>query len=193
MLATNGYTDRVWPRLERSIVPLFGAIAATEPLGDELARAVMPGGQVLYEVGTVTVYYRQDAARRLLIGGRGPMREIQAAADIAHIVRYAARLWPALRTARWTHGWGGRLGFTADQYPHVHEPAEGVLICLGYSGRGVAMASALGGAIAARILDRARDFPLPITAIRPIAFQRYWPVTVPAAILIARLGDALGL
>jgi len=32
-----------------------------------------------------------------------------------------------------------------------------------------------------------------ITAIKPIAFQRYWPVTVPAAILIARIGDALGL
>ncbi len=193
VLATNGYTDGLWPTLERSIVPLFGAIAATEPLSEAVASAVMPGGQVLYEVGTVTVYYRLDGARRLLIGGRGPMREIRAATDIPHIVNYAARLWPALCTARWTHGWGGRLGFTADQYPHVHEPADGVLICLGYSGRGVAMGSAMGAAIAARILDRAREFPLPITAIKPIAFQRYWPVTVPAAILIARIGDALGL
>jgi len=193
VLATNGYTDSIWPTLDRSLVPLFGAIAATEPLPDAIASTVMPGGQVLYEVGAVTVYYRLDEARRLLIGGRGPMREIHVPTDIPHILQYAKRLWPALAAAHWTHGWGGRLGFTADQYPHVHEPAEGVLVCLGYSGRGVAMASALGGALAARIVDEARDFPMPITAIKPIAFQRYWPITVPAAILLARISDALGL
>lgn len=193
VIATNGYTDSIWPELERSLVPLFGAIAATEPLGGAIANAVMPGGQVLYEVGAVTVYYRLDGTRRLLIGGRGPMHEISAPEDIPHILKYALRLWPALGAARWTHGWGGRLGFTADQYPHVHEPAEGVLVCLGYSGRGVAMASALGGALAARIVDRAREFPMPITAIKPIPFQRYWPMTVPAAILAARIADSLGL
>ncbi len=193
VLATNGYTDSIWPTLDRSLVPLFGSIAATEPLPEAIARSILPGGEVLYEVGTVTVYYRLDEARRLLIGGRGPMREIDVPTDIPHILRYAQRLWPALAAAHWTHGWGGRLGYTADQYPHVHEPAERVLVCLGYSGRGVAMASAMGGALAARIAGAARDFPLPITAIKPIAFQRYWPITVPAAILLARLADALGL
>ena len=96
VLATNGYTDSIWPTLDRSLVPLFGAIAATEPLADAIARTVMPGGQVLYEVGAVTVYYRLDEARRLLIGGRGPMHEIHAPTDIPHILRYAKRLWPAL-------------------------------------------------------------------------------------------------
>ncbi|MGA2777555.1 MAG: FAD-binding oxidoreductase [Steroidobacteraceae bacterium] len=193
VLATNGYTDGLWPELDRSLVPLFGAIAATEPLPEALAQAVMPAGHVLFEVGTVTVYYRLDVARRLLIGGRGPMREVGTPTEIAHILKYAVRLWPALQAARWTHAWGGRLGFTADQYPHVHEPAEGVLVCLGYSGRGVALASALGCALAARIVDREREFPMPITAIKPIALQRCWPITVPAAILLARIKDAFGL
>src|SRR5271166_6399838 len=177
VLATNGYTDGIWPRLKRTVVPLFGAIAATEPLPEALAQSILPGGQVLYEAGTVTVYYRLDGARRLLIGGRGPMREIAAASGIPHILAYARRLWPALSAARWTHGWGGRLGFTADQYPHLHEPAEGVLVCLGYSGRGVAMASAMGSELAARILDPARELPLPVTAMKPIALHGLWPIT----------------
>src|ERR1700719_1945095 len=78
VLATNGYTDDLWPKLLRAIVPVFGAIAATAALPDAIARGVMPSRAVLYESGTVTVYYRVDADRRLLIGGRGPMREISA-------------------------------------------------------------------------------------------------------------------
>jgi glycine/D-amino acid oxidase-like deaminating enzyme len=121
------------------------------------------------------------------------MREIHAASDIPHITQYARRLWPRLAGVGWTHGWGGRLGFTADQYPHVHEPAPGVLVCLGYSGRGVALGSALGAALAARIVSPAAEFPLPITAIKPIPFHGYWPISVPAAILVGRVADALGL
>jgi len=192
VLATNGYTDGLWPKLRRSVVPVFGAIAATEPLPDAVAREILPGKHVVYESGTVTVYYRLDAQNRLIIGGRGPMQEIRAATDIPHIVRYARRLWPCLASASWTHGWGGRLGFTADQYPHVHEPAPGLLVGLGYSGRGVAMGSALGAALAARILDPSGEFPLPITAIKPIPFHAYWPISVPAAILVGRMADALG-
>jgi len=193
VLATNGYTDSLWPKLSRTIVPVFGAIAATEPLPEAVARGLLPGGQVLYESGAVTVYYRLDAARRLIIGGRGPMQEIQTPADIPHIQKYARRLWPALADVRWTHGWGGRLGFTADQYPHVHEPAEGVIACLGYCGRGVAMGTALGAALAKRILGEGREFPLPVTPLKPIPFHGYWPISVPAAILAGRVADSLGL
>jgi glycine/D-amino acid oxidase-like deaminating enzyme len=193
VLATNGYTDALWPKLSRTIVPVFGAIAASEPLPAGLARDLLPGRQVVYESGAVTVYYRLDDGQRLIIGGRGPMREIQSAADIPHILKYARRLWPALATVRFTHGWGGRLGFTADQYPHVHEPAGGVIACLGYCGRGVAMGTALGAALADRILGNTSEFPLPVTPVQPIPFHGYWPISVPAAILAGRVADSLGL
>jgi glycine/D-amino acid oxidase-like deaminating enzyme len=193
VLATNGYTDSIWPKLSRTIVPVFGAIAATEPLPDAIAGEILPGRQVVYESGTVTVYYRLDDGNRLIIGGRGPMQEIQTPADIPHIQKYARRLWPSLASVRWTHGWGGRLGFTADQYPHVHEPAQGVIACLGYCGRGVALGTAMGGALAERMLKASPDFPLPITPLKPIPFHGYWPISVPAAILAGRLADSLGL
>jgi glycine/D-amino acid oxidase-like deaminating enzyme len=179
--------------LSRTIVPVFGAIAASEPLPETVAREILPGGQVVYESGAVTVYYRIDEGRRLIIGGRGPMQEIQSAADIPHIVKYARRLWPVLKDLRFTHGWGGRLGFTADQYPHVHEPADGVLIALGYSGRGIAVGTALGAALATRISNPKQGFPMPITGLKAIPFHGYWPISVPAAILVGRMADALGL
>ena len=193
VIATNGYTDALWPGLRRTIVPLFGAIAASERLPDAVARAIVPSRSVLYESGAITVYYRIDAQQRLLIGGRGPLREIHAAASIPHLTAYARRLWPTLQGVDWTHAWGGRLAMTRDHYPHVHEPAPGVLICLGYNGRGVAMATAMGARLARRIAHPAEPFDMPLTPLRPIRLHAWWPLAVKAAILRGRIGDFLGL
>ena len=100
VLATNGYTDDLWPNLRRTVIPLFGAIAATAVLPESIARGVMPSRAVLYESGTITVYYRVDAGSRLLIGGRGPQHEISATAAIPHLLAYARVLWPALAGIR---------------------------------------------------------------------------------------------
>jgi glycine/D-amino acid oxidase-like deaminating enzyme len=192
LIATNGYTDDLWPGLRRSIVPVFSSIAATAPLPVEVARAIMPGGQVLYESGAVTVYYRMDSARRLLIGGRGPTREIGSAAQIGYILRYARRLWPALAEASWTHAWGGQLAITPDHYPHVHEGAPGVWIALGYNGRGVALATALGAQLARRIADPTALLDLPVSPIRPIVLHGLWPLGVKAALAHGRVSDYFG-
>jgi glycine/D-amino acid oxidase-like deaminating enzyme len=193
VLATNGYTDDLWPNLRRTIVPLFGAIAATAVLPDAIARGVMPRRAVLYESGAVTVYYRVDTAQRLLIGGRGPMREISAATAIPHLLAYARALWPALAQAEWSHAWGGRLAMTPDQYLHIHEPADGVLICLGYNGRGVALGTAMGAQLARRLMDRSSEFDMPITELKGIRLHALWPLAVSAAIAHGRLTDYLGI
>jgi glycine/D-amino acid oxidase-like deaminating enzyme len=193
VLATNGYTDDLWPHLRRTIVPLFGAIAATVAMPEAIAREVMPSRAVLYESGTITVYYRVDADRRLLMGGRGPMREIAAVNCIPHLLAYARTLWPALADTAWTHAWGGRLAMTRDQYPHIHEPEDGVLICLGYNGRGIAMATAMGAALARRLVDPSAPFDMPITAMKGIHWHALWPLAVRAAIAHGRLSDFLGI
>jgi glycine/D-amino acid oxidase-like deaminating enzyme len=193
VLATNGYTDDLWPGLRRTIVPLFGAIAATAPLPAEARRLILPDRQVLYESGNITVYYRVDREQRLLIGGRGPMREIHAPAAIPHLVRYARKLWPILGGIEWTHAWGGRLAMTRDHYPHVHEPSPGVLVCLGYNGRGVAMATAMGRALAERMAHPGAVFDMPLTRMAAIPLHTFWPAAVKAAILSGRVRDFLGL
>lgn len=193
VLATNGYTDNLWPELRRTIVPVFGAIAATAILPDGIAQSVMPSRAVLYEIGTVTVYYRLDGSGRLLIGGRGPMREISSTSAIPHLLAYARNLWPSLREVQWSHAWGGRLAMTRDQYPHVHEPARGVLACLGFNGRGIAMATAMGDQIAKRILSPNGDFDMPITNMKTIGLHAFWPLAVRAVIARGRLSAFLGM
>jgi glycine/D-amino acid oxidase-like deaminating enzyme len=193
VIATNGYTDDLWPGLRRTLVPLFGAVAATAPLAKDLAQSVMPSRAVLYESGTVTVYYRVDESHRLVIGGRGPQREVASTAPLAHLLAYAVRLWPDLSGVSWTHAWGGRLAMTRDQYPHVHEPAPGVLTCMGYNGRGVAMATVMGAQLAKRIMDPRGELDMPISSMKPIRLHALWPLAVRAAIVRGRIGDFFGL
>ncbi|TPK42516.1 FAD-binding oxidoreductase [Mesorhizobium sp. B2-5-4] len=194
LIATNGYTGNLWPGLEQSLVPVFSAIAATEPLAPAAAAAILPERPVVYEAGNITVYYRIDAQNRLLMGGRGPMSPIGDASAIRYLTHHALRLWPSLAGAGWTHGWNGRVAITKDHLLHVHEPKDGVLICLGYNGRGVAMASAMGAALARRLRgDETSPFPMPISPLKPIRFHRFWPLGVKAAILSGRMKDRFGL
>jgi glycine/D-amino acid oxidase-like deaminating enzyme len=194
LIATNGFTDDLWPDLRRSIVPVFSSIAATEPLPDDIAPLIMPTRSVLYESGHITVYYRIDASNRLLIGGRGPMQWISGPSAVAYLTRYAVRLWPSLQDVRWTHGWNSRLAMTADHYPHVHEPGPDMLVYLGCNGRGVALATAVGQQLAKRLIEgEAAEIDMPITGLRPIRFHALWPVAVKSVVLYGRIRDRLGL
>jgi glycine/D-amino acid oxidase-like deaminating enzyme len=194
ILATNGYTDDLWPPLRRSVVPLFSAIAATEPLQEALAQSIMPSRSSLYEIGNITVYYRIGLDNRLLIGGRSVQRDVTTPEALRYLTDYAVRLWPALRKIRWSHGWSGRLAVTHDHYPHIHEPDENVLVCLGYNGRGVAISSAMGPQLARRIIGgRSADIDMPVTTLRTIPFHGLWRSGVAARIAYGRIQDMLGL
>lgn len=191
VLATNGYTDNLWPRLKRTIVPVYGAIVATEPLPESLARRILPAGSVLYETGRTTVYYRLDEARRFLIGGRGRQGGTDDFGSTAHLSAYAATLWPELAAMRWKHVWNGQIAVTSDRHIHFHELAENVYASIGYNGRGVAMATAMGAVIARRIGGEAADsLPMPMTPQpAPIPFHAFWKVGVGIRLSLGRLRD----
>jgi glycine/D-amino acid oxidase-like deaminating enzyme len=189
VLATNGYTDHLWPRLRRSIVPVYSAIVASEPVPDD----VLPTRSSLYEMGDITVYYRKDRDGRVLMGGRSVQREVSRPEELRYLIDYANRLWPASRDVRWTHGWSGQLAITADHYPHIHEPDESVLVCLGYNGRGVAMSTAMGPELARRAIGGSEaEIAMPITGMREIPFHGLWKSAVSARVVYGRVRDFLG-
>jgi glycine/D-amino acid oxidase-like deaminating enzyme len=193
VLATNGYTDGLWPNLRRTVVPVFSAIAATEELPEAIASTILPGGGVLYEIASLTVYYRLDVSGRLLMGGRSISRDTSDPARFTRLTRYGERLFPAIKDVPWAYFWNGQLAITPDHYPHLHEPAPGVIAALGYNGRGVAMATAMGGEIARRILGASdAEMSMPITDIRPMKFHALWKTGVAARVAYGRIQDWLG-
>jgi glycine/D-amino acid oxidase-like deaminating enzyme len=190
VLATNGYTGDLWPGLRRSIVPVYSAIVASEPVPDD----VMPTRSSLYEMGNITVYYRKDRDNRILMGGRSVQRDVSRPEELRYLIDYAVRLWPALRGVRWTHAWSGQLAITTDHYPHIHEPDETVLVCLGYNGRGVAMSTAMGVELARRAIGgREAEIAMPITGIKQIPLHGLWKSAAEARVMYGRVRDFLGL
>lgn len=177
VLATNGYSDGLWPGLARTILSANSFIVATPPLGAAAAH-ILAGGETLSTAQRLLVYLRKDAQGRLLMGGRGLFADPAGPADFAHVERALAQLYPALAPFQFEYRWGGRIAITRDFLPHVHRPAPGVTIALGYNGRGVATATAMGKHLAAWLTGGPeQDFPFPITTPSPIplhGLQRFY-------------------
>jgi glycine/D-amino acid oxidase-like deaminating enzyme len=183
ILATNAYTDDLWPGLRRTVLPIQSYQVATEPLPEDVRRRVLPGGQVVSDLRRVLFYFRLDPDGRLLMGGRGPLDDRGDPALFARLEAIARRLFPGLGAPRWTHRWSGRVALTADHVPHLHEPRPGVLIGLGYNGRGVAMATVMGRLLAERALGASPDeIGWPVTPIAPIRLHA-WRLPAMAAVV----------
>lgn len=194
LLATNGYTDDLWPELRKTVVAANSFQVATTPLPESLRVGVLPGGQTVSDTRRVVRYFRMDRAGRLVMGGRGPFREPRDARDFGHLHLSVAQMFPQLKEVPFEFQWSGRVALTRDFLPHLHAPAPGVLACLGYNGRGVGMATSLGRLLAGHILDpKATPLPLPFTAITPFPVHSLHTVYVSIVIAWYQFLDSLGI
>lgn len=193
VLATNGYTDRLWPGLRATILPFVSIQAATEPLTPAQRAAILPRGTTIADTRRSIIYGRYDRDFRLSIGCMGSFPENpEALGAFGRLRRGVERTFPALRGIAWERKWGGYIALTTDALPHLHDPAPGLYIGLGFNGRGVAMASVMGRALAAALLgvDRA-DLPFPVTPLKAVPLHRLLNAILPAAPPLMALADRL--
>ena len=194
ILGTNAYSGHIAPDLARSVVPVCSVQVATEPLSDNLAASILPGGQHVSDTRRLLLYYRKDAAGRFVMGGRGTFREASTLRQMARLREVTETLYPQLAGVRWRYRWGGHVAVTPDHYPHLHELAPGLLAGLGYNGRGVAMATAMGRELAGLANGTPhQELGFPVTPVRPLPFAFARGLAVEAASLRMALLDRLGL
>ena len=192
LLATNGYTDALWPRLRRTVIAANSFQVATERLPDKLRRTVLPDGHVASDTRKLLLYYRCDHDGRLIMGGRGSFREPAGPSAYRHLEMVIGLLFPQLKGTRCEFHWAGRVALTRDHVPHVHQPAPGLTVFLGYNGRGVAMATTLGTLVARNLLAPADNpLPLPFTDIRPILMHSLHRLYATAILQTYRISDYL--
>jgi glycine/D-amino acid oxidase-like deaminating enzyme len=192
LLATNGYTDALWPRLRQTIIAANSFQVATERLPDALRGTVLPEGHVASDTRKLLLYYRCDHHGRLIMGGRGSFREPAGPRDYRHLEMMIGLLFPQLKGTRCEFYWTGRVALTRDHVPHVHQPAPGLTVFLGYNGRGVAMATTLGVMVAKNLIAPADNaLPLPITRIRPIPLHSLHRIYATSILQMYRLRDYL--
>jgi glycine/D-amino acid oxidase-like deaminating enzyme len=161
LIATNALTAKLWPRLARSILPVWSYQAATGP-GAAPAHGLLAGAAAVSDTRRVLRYFRRDAAGRVVVGGKGLLRAPRDARDFALQRRMIGRLFPALSDAPFEHWWGGQVAVTLDRLPRLFALAPGVWATYGCNGKGVAWCTALGVPLAALLTGTpARDLPLP--------------------------------
>ena len=153
IVATNGYTGDLTPKLRKRIVPISSQIIVTEELPQDLARQLIPNGRTISETPRITSYYRLlPGERRVMYGGRARFHDVPP--DVSATLLYAMMTdrWPQLKGARITHSWSGFVAMTRDALPHMGQE-DGLHYCTGCNGSGVAMMPYLGRQVARRIIE----------------------------------------
>ena len=193
VICTNAYTDDLWPGLRRTVLTPNSYQVATEPLSDNVRTSILPFGQVSSDARKVLLYFRLDDRGRLLIGGRGPFREPRDPGAWRHLETMLERMFPQVKGAKYEYRWCGRVAITRDLLPHLHEPAPGLLIDIGCMGRGVALQTALGRAMADYVATgHPEALPLPIGPVEPLPFHALGQLYLAGAIAWYRLLDRIG-
>ena len=179
--ATEAFTCQQ-PGQERSVVPLYSLVMATEPLPEALRRSLgLEHRRAFNDLRHLRVYAQMTADGRLVFGGRGApyrwgSRMTSDLVDGIHgkIHDTLVKFFPALRDLRISHRWGGALGVARDFCPSVgFDAATGMARAGGYVGDGVATSNLAGRILRNLILNQ--DEPinrLPIVNHRSPRWER---------------------
>jgi hypothetical protein len=194
LLCTNEYTEKLWPRLRQTIIAANSFQVTTCPLPPEISSTILPGGEIASDSRRLLSYFRKDRDGRLILGGRGPFREPRSDSDYAHLRDMVYRLFPQVRGRRFGYQWSGRVALTADFLPHVHVPACGITVALGYNGRGIAMATTMGRVLANCMNGTGTLSTLPFYRpdIKPVPLHSLQQRYLSAGIAYYRMRDRIG-
>ena len=157
ILAGNGYLGTLNRKVAARVMPINNFIAATEPLGAEVAR-VLTEDVAVADSRFVVNYFRLSHDGRLLFGG-GESYGYRFPSDIAAKVRRPmTEVFPHLRDVKIDYAWGGTLAITMKRLPYLAQVAPGVLSASGYSGHGLGTATHAGWLMARAVMGESDGF-----------------------------------
>jgi glycine/D-amino acid oxidase-like deaminating enzyme len=190
VFATNAYSDRAVEPLQRTVVAVPSLQVATAPLPPELRASILPEGQSVSDTWRLLRYFRLDAHGRLIMGSRGVFGDVPPARAARLHYRAVREIYPQLSGISFDYQWSGFVAITPDHLPHLHDVAPGIVAGLGYNGRGVAMATTMGGLLARRLLGAdPEELGFPVTPMRPMRLHRFSRFGAGAAIQYLRALD----
>jgi glycine/D-amino acid oxidase-like deaminating enzyme len=194
LLATNGYSGPLSPWHRRRVIPIGSYQIATEPLGADRVRALIPRGRNIVDSRRVVVYFRPSAdGERIIFGGRAALAEKDPLACEPRLRQMMARIFPQLKSVRVSHAWVGWVAYTFDTLPHLGQH-DGIYHCMGYCGQGVPLAPYFGKRIGQQMLGlkegRTALDGLPFPS-RPYYHGKPWFLA--PSVFAYRVFDAVGI
>lgn len=167
VIATNGYTGKVTPWLQRRVIPIGSYMIATEPLPEGLMDELMPRNRIVSDTRKVVYYYRASPDRkRILFGGRVSHQETDSRVSGLLLHAEMVKIFPELARVGISHSWSGLVAYTFDELMHVGL-RDGMHYAMGYCGAGVGTSSYFGMRVGQQVLGL-KDGR---TALDGLAFQ----------------------
>ena len=160
LLAGNAYHRLGRGRMRGALFPASLGVVATEPLSEEVARAINPQDLAIYDNRFVLDYHRLSADRRLIFGG-GTNYSGRDSRDIAAELKPAIEAtYPRLKGVRIDYGWTGKAGIIVNRIPHLGRVAPNLWYAEGYSGHGIATSHVVAEIMAKAMTGDAEEFDL---------------------------------
>jgi glycine/D-amino acid oxidase-like deaminating enzyme len=164
---------RTGSELKRVVEPLANYICATEPLSPAQWEAIgWTGREGISDTRVLFMYMRPTADGRIVFGGESALYFYGGRPSsgnyrpaIEKLQRSLVEIFPQLEGVRFTHAWGGTMGFTGDFVPSVGrlDGAPNVFYAGGFNGEGVVMTQLAGLILADLVAGETSDLTrLPI-------------------------------
>ncbi len=192
VIAGNAYLGRTVKRLYGRIMPVASYIIATEPLGENRAKALIVDNEAVANTNFIVDYYRRSRDNRMLFGGRASYSTFEPSNLSEYMRPRMTSVFPQLNDVKIDYAWGGYIGITSNRIPDCGRLSPSVYYAHGYSGQGVALTGLYGKLMAEAIRGTAERFDL-LARIKHIPFPG-GPARTPllvAAMMYYRIKDAL--
>lgn len=195
VLATHSYSAEfsadLQPKIAREVVPVLSWQMATQPLGDNLRKTIIPGRQAVSDTHGDLYFMRYDARNRLVTGGALVVPLNGHARLRPRIAARLQRIFPEIGDVTFSHVWNGYIGMTDDYCPRLHQLGPNAYAWAGCNGRGVALGVALGREFAAAVTGTPlNQLAMPLTDIKPLPFHGLVRRLAPLMLLEYRRRDA---
>ena len=158
VLCGNAYLGAVAPSLGRRILGVGTYIIATEPLGKERARSLLPSNAAIADINWILDYFRRSADHRLLFGGRVSYSAMQPPRLAESMRQRMLRIFPDLAGVKVAYSWGGFLDITMSRAPDFGRLAPNVFYLQGFSGHGMSLTGLAGKLVAEAVAGTAERF-----------------------------------
>jgi gamma-glutamylputrescine oxidase len=158
VLCGNAYIGRVAPRLARRILGVGTYIIATEPLGEERVRSLLPSNAAVADINWILDYFRRSEDHRMLFGGRVSYSSVQPLHLAEGMRKRMVKVFPSLADAKVAYAWGGYLDITMSRAPDFGRLAPNVFYLQGFSGHGVTLTGLAGKLVAEAVAGTAERF-----------------------------------
>ncbi|MFK3661184.1 NAD(P)/FAD-dependent oxidoreductase [Scandinavium sp. NPDC088450] len=159
IVAGNAYLgDKVEPELAKRSMPCGTQVLTTEPLGEDVARSLIPKNYCVEDCNYLLDYYRLTADNRLLYGG-GVVYGARDPADIERLVMpNLLKTFPQLKGVKIDYSWTGNFLLTLSRLPQVGRLDNNIYYSQGCSGHGVTYTHLAGRLIAELLRGDAERF-----------------------------------